>query len=704
MSFKAPNLDDRKFQDFVDELKLRIPLYCPEWTDHNVSDPGVTLIELFAYMAEHLLYQMNQLPDLHYRKFAQFLGIPIPTPQPARAGVIFWLTKAQIGSDPDLLIPKGTEVSTTQTETIAPVIFTTEEEAKIVAPHLGAVLRDQRGSRPQALNLDSLRGNEEKVMLFSDTPQVNDAFYFEFDNDLSHHILRLQVRFNDKVGTNINVNNPPVTWEAYTDRHEWLPIEVLCNTTKGLNTSGKIELQLPRLAKFSRRWNDVPANINATDAQARYSIRVSVSRKEYDKSPELLQIEEIAALGRVVQTVHTQIVEREFLGESNGSPGQHFLLSRSPIVLPLQAGETLWVGPLAELDRDGQSTQPSDSSSLSNAKQAWQYVEHFAYHDEATTTPATINGTQQTVEQPRHFTIDVMTNEVRLAPAIRLPDGEIKQYGKVPARSEPLYFLRYRFAGAMANVPSRAINVLKSSIPYVARVENQHPAIGGQDSPSLEAMTIEVQRYLRHHQGRQSKKAVTTDDYVALVKAQFPEQVTKVECHGLSQEPNTLYIFVVAPLPIETLNTGNLTQANLNVPDLAIEKITQYLHNFRLLTVHIHVRNPTYVRINVRVRLAGKESNVMQTQIRNDLNQYLHPIYGSSTGLGWPLGTDIDGNLLQSWLTTRIAGIDIRQIQLQQEALTGAANSPAKPQWVDVINKLAWDQLLIPGRYQIEFE
>ena len=51
MSLPAPDLDDRSFQDIVDEAKRLIPRYCPEWTNHNLSDPGVALIELFAWMS-----------------------------------------------------------------------------------------------------------------------------------------------------------------------------------------------------------------------------------------------------------------------------------------------------------------------------------------------------------------------------------------------------------------------------------------------------------------------------------------------------------------------------------------------------------------------------------------------------------------------------------------------------------------------------
>jgi len=48
MPLPTPNLDDRRFQDILDEARRLIPRYCPEWTDHNLSDPGITFLELFA--------------------------------------------------------------------------------------------------------------------------------------------------------------------------------------------------------------------------------------------------------------------------------------------------------------------------------------------------------------------------------------------------------------------------------------------------------------------------------------------------------------------------------------------------------------------------------------------------------------------------------------------------------------------------------
>ena len=74
MTLPTPNLDDRAFQDFVDEGKRLLQRRAPEWTDNNVADPGITLIETFAYMVDQLVFRLNQVPDLHYIKFLELLG------------------------------------------------------------------------------------------------------------------------------------------------------------------------------------------------------------------------------------------------------------------------------------------------------------------------------------------------------------------------------------------------------------------------------------------------------------------------------------------------------------------------------------------------------------------------------------------------------------------------------------------------------
>src|SRR5262245_61082113 len=84
MPLPLPNLDTRRWADLVEEGQALIPRYAPHWTDHNVHDPGITFIELFAWLIEADIYQTNRIPAKHRRKFLQLIGFaPLP-PQPAR--------------------------------------------------------------------------------------------------------------------------------------------------------------------------------------------------------------------------------------------------------------------------------------------------------------------------------------------------------------------------------------------------------------------------------------------------------------------------------------------------------------------------------------------------------------------------------------------------------------------------------------------
>ena len=75
MVLPAPHLDDRTFQSLVDDAKRLVQQRCPEWTDHNVHDPGVTLIETFAYMVDQVLWRLNRVPERTYVKFLDLLGV-----------------------------------------------------------------------------------------------------------------------------------------------------------------------------------------------------------------------------------------------------------------------------------------------------------------------------------------------------------------------------------------------------------------------------------------------------------------------------------------------------------------------------------------------------------------------------------------------------------------------------------------------------
>src|SRR6266436_5125773 len=96
MVLPVPNLDDRRFQDLVDDAKRLVQQRCPEWTNHNVSDPGVTLMEL--------------------------VGLRMLPPTPARVPVTFWLSAPAIT---DLTVAAGTRVGTVRTEATPSIEFAT---------------------------------------------------------------------------------------------------------------------------------------------------------------------------------------------------------------------------------------------------------------------------------------------------------------------------------------------------------------------------------------------------------------------------------------------------------------------------------------------------------------------------------------------------------------------------------------------------
>lgn len=84
MPLPVPLLDDRRFDDLVAEALARIPAHTPEWTNPRIGDPGRTLIELFAFLADTVLYRANQVPERQRRVFLNLLGLGLKPARPAR--------------------------------------------------------------------------------------------------------------------------------------------------------------------------------------------------------------------------------------------------------------------------------------------------------------------------------------------------------------------------------------------------------------------------------------------------------------------------------------------------------------------------------------------------------------------------------------------------------------------------------------------
>jgi predicted phage baseplate assembly protein len=667
MSLVAPKLDDRSFQELVDEAKKRIPHYCREWTDHNVSDPGVTLIELFAWMTDIILYRLNRVPDLHYIKFMEMLGISLKEPVSAKVPVSFWLSAAQ---ETPVVIPKGTEVASTQTETEPSIVFTTDEDFRVEPPVLGEVITriaaSGKGDQKQYLsqNVRRLEAGFEGFELFSKVPQVDDAFYLGFENNMSNHILDFELDCDPAGGAGIDPAVPPYVWEASSGEkeHRWMECALEIDSTQGFNIQGRIQLHMPKMGKYS------------VSKESRYWVRVrirEISEAElldgvspYQVSPKIRQLT-IVALGGTVPTTHAEHVSREFLGRSDGSTGQRFQLQMAPI-LERQAGEQLTVQVDGERPRQ------------------WTEVADFA----------------DSGAIDRHYSLDSLSGELRFGPAVRQQDGAIKLYGDIPPRGANLIFGKYRYGGGeKGNVQTGIINTLKTSIPYIAQVANRQPAWGGLDPETLDSAMMRAPKLLRSRD-----RAVTESDYEFLAKEALPAAIGRVKClqprpaDAGRVAPGQIYVLVIP----RVMNPDYYMEPKELEPEASdINALENYLNDRRLLTTRLDIRAPAYRWVAVKVQLRatpGVVEESIEAAILERLYRFLNPLAGGSGGNGWPFGRELFvSDVYQSLQGTPDVQF-VRNVEMYEAAPGGEAEG--KP--VETI-EVVTHGVIASGIHQVEF-
>lgn len=95
MPIESPVLDDLRYQQLRELLIRQIPIHAPEWTNHNASDPGIALIELFSVLAEQLGYRLDRVPDKNYVEFLKLLGIRLQPAAAARTRVALILDRPE---------------------------------------------------------------------------------------------------------------------------------------------------------------------------------------------------------------------------------------------------------------------------------------------------------------------------------------------------------------------------------------------------------------------------------------------------------------------------------------------------------------------------------------------------------------------------------------------------------------------------------
>ncbi len=518
-----PNLDDRTFKDLVEECILRIPRYCPEWTNYNPSDPGITLIELFAWLTDQMLLRFNQVPVRNYVAFLELLGVRLLAPTPAHTDITFYLSASL---EETYTIPVGVELATLRTETEEAIVFSTDRPLIIGKPSIRHLLTAQTTEemplmlRDRFANLWTQANNGEwsgrEQNLFNEQPQPGNCFYLVFDPNepIEGNVIALNIKGQAATSTGINPNDPPLHWEAW-DGNTWqsILIDQSDDKTQGFSfnemslssnnpvQTGDVLLHTPlswpvtRFITYQGRW-----------LRCTYT-PLKANQPGYNSSPRIVSLS-ARAIGGTVGASQSEIIRNEILGESKGTPGQKFQLLGFP-VLNRQENEYILVTPPGSLP------------------QRWQEVNNFS----------------ESGPQDLHYTIDSRTGEVQFGPLIQEPShlqqetmvrGRMQeqpvrnqpligqgnrdnlslenQYGAVPPKGAEIRMVAYRKGGGQkGNVQKRTITNIKSAVPYVARVVNHIPARNGADGESLEAAAIRVPAILRTRD-----RAITPEDFEVL--------------------------------------------------------------------------------------------------------------------------------------------------------------------------------------------
>ncbi|BCL15858.1 putative baseplate assembly protein [Micromonospora sagamiensis] len=603
MALPAPALDDRGYDDLVGDARQLIADRCPEWTDLHPADPGVTLIETFASLTDQLIYRLNRVPDRLYVKFLDLVGVRLVPPTAARTTLTFWLSTPARATQ---VVPAGTQ-AVTVADGDEPLVFTTLADLTVppcALTHLRVRTADGITDQTAALEVGG------PVVAFSAVPQPGDELLVGLDRAVGGCAVRLE--FEGRVdGVGVNPLHPPLRWEA-RDADGWRECEVSLDSTGALNRPGAILLHVPEGHQTTLVDGTLAGWLRAR------VVPPEEGQPGYRASPVVLGLA-ANTVGGTTDAVHADLVDDEEIGDSEGVPGQRFPVSRRPVLAGL--GD-----PVLEVASD-------------DGWQPWTRVDHFAASGP---------------DDP-HFLLDGVTGEVVLGPAVRLRDGTLRRHGAVPPRGSRLRLRRYAVGGgSRGNVGAGAVRALRTSIPYVAGVENRHPAGGGVDGETLDEARRRGPLTLRSRD-----RAVTAEDHEVLAREAAPE-LARVRCVPSGGDgPPVARILVVPAAPAEQ---GRLRLEDLIPAEASLARVAGRLDETRLIGTRVVVEPPRYRGVTVVARVVARP-RVRVDRVREEglaaLYGFLSPMIGGGPdGRGWPFGRPVQAGELFAVLQ-RVRGVEL---------------------------------------------
>lgn len=696
MPLTLPPLDNRRYQELLDEALARIPIHNPEWTNFNQSDPGVTLIQIFAFLAENLLYRSNQIPERNRRKFLSLLGVPLQPASSAHGLVTFHNERGPLET---LTFNRQIEVRAGQ------VPFRTEAGLDVLPIEAQVFYKHELRDAPQELRdyyaqlyaswSDTPPGDPAHLQLYETRPLVTRATGgVDLGKDTldSSLWIALLVRANDKpyaqtidnarqaLGSKIlNLGLVP-----YSDTPEFT---LTPGTTKAEGES-LLEYKLPRLPSGGRLSD------TASERLADYQ---TFATSEVPREPTLIQIplppaeqlqlwsnfdplesgigefppnledtalnERVITWLRIVAPPSAQFkvmwaginavlinqrahVANEVLPDGTGEPDQTATLSKTP-VLPGTVQLTV--------------TPPSGT------EEQWQAVEDLFTAGPEVPAP--------NLRQPPGVApwINPVVNVFTLDPEagrLRFGDGA---HGCRPPRDSKLRASYDYGVGREGNVGIGAINN-GPALPAGIKVTNPVRTWGGAEAETVSEGEKQIARYLQHRD-----RLVSAFDFKTITRRTPGVDLGRVEVLPVFNPKLSTSQSGNAPGAVTLMLVPKYDAVHPDTPEpdqVFLNAVCAYLDPRRLVTTEVFLRGPSYKPLWISVgfnAVAGAAVATVREAIRQKLINFLsslpNPDNADPEG-GWPLlKSVIDRELLA------VAG-RVREVQFIKDVIIAEGTQP----------------------------
>lgn len=708
MSFPSPSIDDRRFQDLVRETLDRVPAHTPEWTNLGESDPGVTLVELFAFLSESVLYRANRVPEAARAKFLDLLGLKRSPAVPARGIVVFDATKEldPVRMDANIEVRAGAIPFKTMAafdvvpleslalvkEAVTPSA-TDKEYYKLLYSSLGeSVVADPvmyrtrvlDGREPVHLRTQTVDGYLWIALLVPDssTSTASEVRSWLAGRYLSVGIVPWLEELPKTLGTSRGQG-------AQDDPTPISRIEIP-NATYKTTDSGRVPLVGWAARPFRggaslHKGPDVlevqmPGSPDALDISAWDEL--DPLEAGVGEFPPALQDSKLAS--RVVGWVRIapstssdfavtwaginatwieqrQVLINEVLGEGDGTPDQTFRFHESGVV-----SGSVDIKVLPESD----STPWTEIDDLAAAGPEVRW-----------TDPAAPPGTGSTSSKPVNvFVVDEVEGTVTFGDGLR---------GKRPPAGTQIVANYSTTLGAGGNLPVGAIKTAPDLPPSI-KPRNPIPTWGGVDAETVMDGSRRVSSWMRHRD-----RLVTAEDFEEISRSTPGVDLGRIEVlpawhPDLSDRlpgdvPGVVTLLV---LPRNDARDPARPQPDSNM----LENLCRQLDPRRLVTTEIVVRGPIYVpvRISVGITVAGGYSAPdVRDRLEARLRQYLAPLRDPSavtreidTGLsykgmekGWPLRKEVNRLELLAEASREEGVLRVDEFILDSDRTSGVSDS-----------------------------